>query len=279
MNPLHYQVYGLTVRSCAAIDGLVSIPPRESVDVDVHFGSEERADGRVFEYSDARFVVSPPAEEIWCTWTSTPQDAATYLLGPVLAYALRRRGIFSMHASAIIHRGKATLFAGAPGAGKSTTAAACALRGATVITDDVAAIRWREGQACVAAGYPRLRLWGDVARALWGAEDALPLLTPTWNKRYVDLPRLEIPFASESRAIGAICVFAGRAARASLRRVDGHQAAIALLRHASVTEVLDDALREDELADVARLASSVPVYELTAPDDIGRAGEICDLLP
>ncbi|HJQ40213.1 MAG TPA: hypothetical protein VKB93_23970 [Thermoanaerobaculia bacterium] len=280
-----YRVYGLTLRADAPIAGLVPIAP-VSPDIEIHlatrgaagfsppepFGGLKPAAPRVFEYSDARFVVSD--KDIWCEWTSTPEDAATYFLGPILAYALRRRGTLALHASSILVNERALLVAGAPGAGKSTVAAACALRGATVITDDVAAIEWRGEQPFVMAGYPRVRLWGDVAAALFGSEDALPLLTPTWNKRFAG----DFAFATEASPIGAICVLTGRAHAAALRAVAGHEAAISLLRHASVTSLLEDALREDELAAVARLAASVPVFELTAPDDLRRAGEVCDLL-
>lgn len=272
-SAISYRVYGLTLRANDAIAGLVPVAAA-APDIDIHLGSLDGADGRTFEYSDARFVVSPDARAIWCSWTSTPEDAATYLLGPILAYALRRRGTLALHASSVVIRDRAVLIAGAPGAGKSTAATACALRGATVMTDDVAAIEWRGDRPFVHAGYPRLRLWSDVAASLFGSEDALPLLTPTWSKRYVDT----FTFASEAMPIGAICVLTGRAAQPSLRAVAGHEAAIALLRHASVTHVLEDALREDELAHVTRLASAVPVYALTAPDALRRAGELCDLL-
>lgn len=208
--------------------------------------------------------MSPGADEIWCTWTSTPEDAATYLLGPVLAYALRHRGTLALHASAVVLDGGAVLIAGAPGAGKSTTAATYARAGATVITDDVAAIEWRDGRPFVMAGYPRLRLWGDVAKAMWGREEALPLLTPTWNKRFLDLTSHEYQFATEAQPVAAVYVLTGRAPEGSLRQVQGHEAAITLLRHASVTDLLEEALREDELAQVARLASSVAVFALVA---------------
>ena len=240
----------------------------DPADIRIYFGSEEGAHGRAFDYADARFVVSPDASEIWCTWTSTPEDAATYFLGPILAYALRHRGTLALHASAVVDvhvdGGTAILIAGAPGTGKSTAAATYALRGATVITDDVAAIEWRGERPFVKAGYPRLRLWSDIAQALWGSEDALPLLTPTWTKRFVDLTAGDYAFATGAHPIGAIYVLTGRAAEASLRAITGHEAAIALLRHASVTHILEDELREDELAQVAGLASAVPVFELTA---------------
>jgi len=255
---------------------LAAAPVR--VDVTIHW-NRDGATGYALEYEDARFVVSGDASEIWCEYTSTAEDAATYLLGPVLAYTLRRRGTLALHASAIVVREHAVLIAGAPGAGKSTVAAACALRGATVLTDDVAAIEWRGGRAFVMPGYPRLRVWSDVAEALWGAAEALPLLTPTWSKRFIDLTTGEFFFAAEERPVGAICVLTGRAGEPSLREVHGHEAAIALLRHASVTYALDDSLREGELAQVTRLASAVPVFELIAPDDLRRAAELCDLLP
>ncbi|HEV3485677.1 MAG TPA: hypothetical protein VG106_09740, partial [Vicinamibacterales bacterium] len=71
---------------------------------------------------------------------------------------------------------------------------------------------------------------------------------------------------------------AGRAPEPSLRLLDGHEAAIALLRNASVTEQLRDDLRERELAQVTRLAESVPVFELVTPDDLRRAPEVCEIL-
>jgi hypothetical protein len=276
----------LTLRASAPIAGLVPLHGAPRPDVDVHFGNTDSthgrafdgAHGRAFEYEDARFVVAPDASAIWCAWTSTPEDAATYLLGPVLAYTLRQRGTLALHASAFVLREHALLIAGAPGAGKSTVATVSALCGATVITDDVAAIQWRGEHPLVLPGYPRLRVWGDVAAALFGAEDALPLLTPTWSKRFVDLTSGALAFTADAHPIGAICVLTGRAAKPSLREVRGHEAAIALLRHASVTHVLEDSLRGPELAQVARLASSVPVFELIAPDDVRRAGEVCDLL-
>ena len=212
---------------------------------------------------------------IWCAWSSdsTAADTATYLLGPVLAYVLRLRGTLALHASAVAHGDRTLLIAGAPGAGKSTTAALFARHGATVITDDVAAIVWREGAPFVMPGYPRVRLWSDVAEAFWGRADALPLLTPTWEKRFA-----EVTIVDEPQRIAAVCVITAREREPQLREVSGAGAAIALLRHASMTHALDASMRERELAEVARLASSVPVLEVVAPDDLRRAEEVVRML-
>ncbi|HEX7151733.1 MAG TPA: hypothetical protein VF618_09620 [Thermoanaerobaculia bacterium] len=231
------------------------------------------------DYKDGtRFVLD--GDDVWCSWAadSTPEDTATYLLGPVLAYVLRLRGTLALHASGVCLDGKAYLIAGNAGMGKSTTATQFAARGVDIVTDDVAPLVWRDSGAFVLPGYPRLRLWGDVAASMFGAADALPLLTPTWAKRFVDLTADGYRFATGAVPLGGIFVLAGRAATPSVRTLHGHEAAIALLRHASMTHALDASMRERELTQVTELASAVPVRELTAPDDLERAGEVCDLI-
>ena len=302
MTLFHARIYGLAVSSDRAIDGLLPAAPTSA---DLHITLAPRAVPRpapageilhegdldpesqtaavtirrtpagawTLDYRDGtHFEIASDARAVHGEWEtdSTPQDAATYLLGPVLAYVLRLRGTLALHASGIVIDGKAVLIAGAPGAGKSTTATAFARRGATVITDDVAAIEDRR----VHPGYARLRLWPDVAEALWGSPDALPLLTPTWTKRYLD----RFALAARPYEIGGICAIVDRGPSPSLRRLHGHEAAIALLRHASMTHALDASMRERELSQVTELAAAVPVFALTAVDDLHRLDEICAII-
>ena len=58
----------------------------------------------------------------------------------MLGYLLHRHGRVALHASVLAWDGAAFVFAGRPGAGKSTLAAALAQRGAPAISDDVAAV-------------------------------------------------------------------------------------------------------------------------------------------
>src|SRR3990172_8951778 len=120
-----------------------------------------------FFYSDGvRFAVDREGRELWADWPDgyALEDAATYLVGPVLGFVLRLKGIIPLHASAIAIEDQAITLLGLPGGGKSTTAAAFAHRGFAVLSDDVVALDDGGGRFLVAPGYPRVNLWPDSVR-------------------------------------------------------------------------------------------------------------------
>ncbi len=299
--PEHYRVYGLALRSSIAIEGLEAVTSNTTdPDVDLVTGDvaplggellatdpaddeepavqvERVGDTFVFAYRDGtRFRLEDRGRRITTEWTSTAADMATYLLGPILAFVLRLRGVLALHASAVSMRGRALLLCGAAGAGKSTTATALLLRGARAVTDDVAAIVWQDARPYVQPGYPRLRLWSDSVARLYGAPDALPLLTPTWEKRFAST---ESSFVREPQEVGAIAVLRGREADAAhVRRLQGHEAVMSILVRTSVQHLLDGADRRDELARIAQLVAAVPVFELRARDDLEALDEVTTAL-
>src|SRR5436190_1827012 len=88
------------------------------------------AAGFGFTYADGtRFWIDAEGTQIWMTSEKSDEDACTYLAGPILSFALRLRGDFSLHASAIATAAGAVAIAGPHGAGKSTTAAAFGVNG------------------------------------------------------------------------------------------------------------------------------------------------------
>lgn len=289
----HYRIYGLTLRSQVPIDGLLPQAPSPAIDCEIRVGAvvplaetpdatwlhEEGEPGAritrgdaavVLEYRDGtRFRIEPGV--ITTAWTTTAEDMATYLLGPVLALVLRQRGHLVLHASAVVVNDHALLFAGAAGAGKSTTATAFVAGGAAMLTDDVAAVRWEDSRPLILPGYPRLRLWDDSAAALFGAAEALPLLTPTWEKRYADTAA---SFLDRPVPLRAVVALAPREEATRIHRIHGHEAVIAVLARTSVPALIHEETRGTELAQVAELVAAVPVLEVAPRHDLGATAEL-----
>src|SRR5262249_29214347 len=115
-----------------------------------------------FSYADkTEFVVDQTGREIWTTWPAplTLEDNATYLLGPVMRFVLLLRGMVCLHASSVVIDGKAFALLGPAGAGKSTTAAAFAERGFSILAEDVVTLDDRGDSFYVRPAYPCIRLW------------------------------------------------------------------------------------------------------------------------
>ena len=98
---------------------------------------------------------------------SADQDIAIFLAGNVFGILLHQRNHIVLHASAVAVGGKAVLFCGASGAGKSTIAAALGSRGYTLVTDDQAAITLDGGGVPIVHPDGRLlKLWNKSIGAL-----------------------------------------------------------------------------------------------------------------
>ena len=95
----------------------------------------------------------------------------TLLAGRFMGYLLRQRGYLALHASAIAIDGRAALFLGESGAGKSTTAASFYSRGHQILADDVAAVCLAERGIELRPAWPGFRLLDDSRKAI-GTEAA-----------------------------------------------------------------------------------------------------------
>jgi hypothetical protein len=313
-----YAAFGLSIRSNLPIPGLPAAPPDEPTASEsglevtlgslppalargaldpILFQSDELDDGVaslsvrrmrqqggvVFSYADGSvFAIDARGTRVWATWPShmTVDDAATYLLGPVMSSVLRARGVFSLHAGAVELAGGAVAVAGAPQAGKSTVLAALALRGATVLTDDVAPLMEHCGALHVHPSYPRIRLWEDSVELLFGSREALPRLTPTWEKRYLDV-RERALFGRRSRALRCIFVLGERTRAAGaprLRRLSRRDAFTAVLAHLHTVWMVPGAPQDSVFRIASRIAREIPVALVEPHTDPGRLPELCDLI-
>jgi hypothetical protein len=237
-----------------------------------------------FLYRDeVRFAVERQGREIWGDWPEsyTLEDACTYLLGPVLGFVLRLRGVTCLHASAVAVDGQAIVLVGSPGAGKSTIAAAFAQRGFSVIADDVVALAEDGKNFQVQPGYPRVNLWSDSVRALFGSDEALPRITPTWDKRYVALGDNGFGFASNPLPLGAIYVLGTREAALEAPVIDdiaGSNALQELVTNTYVNYLLDREMRSQEFDVLTRLVVRIPIRRVRAPADYSAVLDLSEAI-
>jgi hypothetical protein len=200
----------------------------------------------------------------WWMDPLTRADAVTYLLGPVLAFLLRLQGRVPLHASGVAIDGSAVLFAGAAGAGKSTTAAALASLGHPLLSDDVVPLADGDSGPSAWPGYPRVSLCDDAAQALFADADDLPAFSATYRKRYLDLETAGLAFQPAPLPIGQVVVLAGHTPgpAPAVRPLGPREALVALLPHTYGTYLIDMGMRAREFDLLARLVDAVPVYEV-----------------
>ena len=94
------------------------------------------------------------------------RNVRLYLLGSAFGALLHQRGLLPLHANAVEIDGRAAVFMGEAGAGKSTLGAWFHDHGFRVIADDVCVVRFdHNGGVLVCPGLPRLRLWKEALEA------------------------------------------------------------------------------------------------------------------
>jgi hypothetical protein len=311
----HYQVYGLPLLANRAIPGLVGQPAAATNQWQVRLGSmpaginareisesaclyvsNKRSDDgepswkicRLAEenylrfrfYDGTDFVIDRHGRRIWATWPEplTLEDTATYLVGPVLGFILRLTGTTCLHASAVAVGSRAVAFVGAPGSGKSTTAAAFTKLGYAILSDDIVALSERSGNFVAEPGYPRLNLWPDSASAVCGSADGLPRITPTWDKRYLNLCSDRRRFQPQPLRLAAVYIFGARTDDPNAPFVDGlpvHRGLIELIGNSYANHLLDHRQRAEEFSVLGHLANALPLRRLIPNADPSLLPQLC----
>lgn len=234
-------------------------------------------------YADGtRFVIDGAGARLWgtCSAPLTIEDLAVYLRGPVAGFLLQRRGISAFHASAVCLGEHAVVVCGHSESGKSTTAAAFALRGIPILCDDIAAVAAHEELFYVEPAYPRICLWPDAVRALFGAPDALPRLTPTWEKRFLPLDGAMAAFEARRRPVAVIYILAERSEEEAplIEEVTPREALLELVRNTYMNWLLDRKQRIAEFDLLSKLVTQVPVRRIVPHVDPARIGALCELV-
>ncbi|HEY0365929.1 MAG TPA: hypothetical protein VGC73_05600 [Pyrinomonadaceae bacterium] len=231
-----------------------------------------------FRYADeTEFVIEKTGTEVWAKWSEplTLEDTTTYLLGPVMGFVMLLRGVVCLHASAVAIGDKAIALLGPAGSGKSTTAAAFAERGYSVLAEDVVTLDDRGDQFLVRPGYPCIRLWPAAVKALYGSEAHLPKLTPNWDKCYLDL---NDNFQREPLPLGAIYHLRERRHDATapfVQALDRSDGLMSLVANTYATKLMDKQMRAREFELLTRVVQNVPLRRVTPHSDPSRLNDLC----
>lgn len=316
--PFRYSLFDLTVESDGAIPDLIpscidgppvlrwflGALPAFARKVDVaslslwHSTVETTAGGRphraiwripgssyyLLEYFDGhRFVFNEAATEVWAEWPSdaTAADNFCYLLGPVMGMLLTLRAVPCLHGSCVQMGEGCVAIVGSAEAGKSTTAAAFALRGHTVVSDDITTLEQKGGEIMVRPSYPRIRLWPSSAGVLRVPLEQLPALTPNWDKRYLDLRGEGLHFAGAALPLRAVYVLQAREAstqRPCIETASPREQLLDLIGNMYVAQLPHEGRQAREFPVLRDIASRLPVRRVFPHSDPDRLQRLCELI-
>lgn len=326
-NSFKYKAYGLTLQSNQPLTGLIPACSNAPVDVlvdligdrslkavpqatlnftpyqnqDDEFGmrlwSIKRGDssytrfwfrGTLDRCGTVDFCIDEHGERISVIWNQVEiDDVIAILLGSVLGCLLRLRGATPLHGCVVAIGEKSIVILGEKGAGKSTTAAALASRGHSILSDDIAVLGDKTQDWLVQPGYPRLRLWPKSINALYkGSEDELTPVFFSWEKRFVQLTdnssETGWQFHTEPLPLAAIYILGERQpgnSQPAIEPISSMTAMMTLMSHRSVKDLkLAHDKQEQEFTVLNRVAMKVPVRKVIRSDNLEALPQLCEAI-
>ncbi len=233
------------------------------------------------DYSDGhQFWLDRKGTRVWAVWpnSSTIEEVTSYLLGPVLGVLLRYRGVICLHASAVSINGRAVAFLGAPGAGKSTIAAALAQRGHLVLADDITALEERSGVIYAQPAYPGVCLWPDSMALLYRDLPETAPLSKQDKRRVASQEGLR--FESRPLPLHRIYLlgYQDSCLEASTTAISPRSLLLSLAANTYANSILDNQGRAQEFSILGRIASAVQGKALEARRDASQIAACCSLI-
>jgi hypothetical protein len=220
----------------------------------------------------AEFLLSANRIAVRAPQAGTEPVLEIRLLGPVLSYWLERRGIPTLHASAVAVDGQAVAFISHHGGGKSGLAAGMMRAGYPLLTDDILPVEDRDGILLGRPGYPQMRMWPDEGAHFVERFEELPLVHPELSKRRVPVgPGGFGAFHDSALPLAAIFLAERRDPEEAggvleILPLSPMEAVIELVRHSFSPHLVEAAgLQPARLDLFARLVKQVPVRRLVYP--------------
>ncbi|MCC5636918.1 hypothetical protein LC593_13820 [Nostoc sp. CHAB 5844] len=194
-----------------------------------------------------------------------PQLLNLYILSEALGLILYQRGLFLIHASAVKIGEQVVIFAGCPGAGKSTTAAAFAQCGYTVLGDDMVAISLNStGKAMVYPAFPQIKIWPATVQGLGYKQSSLSPLFSGSRKRIIQNKE---KFPDKAFSLAHIFIIE-EGVEFKITKMLGTEAFLALARFFPLPSgLLEGVALEQHFKQCIQLANQFDIWKLENPKD------------
>jgi hypothetical protein len=226
----------------------------------------------LFEFvvsSDGRSICARPLQ------AATLEAFQVYLLGQALSFSLLRFGFEPLHVTVVEFDEGAVAFAGEPGLGKSSLAAACLAAGARLVTDDVAVIVPGSDPPLVHPGPRRIKLFPKVADRLVPGlfpEAQLNDLTP---KLILSVPEAKV--VDSPTPLSLLYDLRRTSARqVTSRALTPRAAFLATMRSAFNVMVSDADRQKNQVVFAADLIERLPMRSLSYRRDIRTVGKVVE---
>lgn len=281
-GPADYQL--VEVDALPAVDGwrqCGSSPVEEGVECRM-FQSPDGSTFRLVFDDTGAFEVDRDGRRLrWCAPEAVDRVRARKdVLGRVFAVLFHRRGVPTLHGSAVEFDGAGLCFLAPKFHGKSTTAAALVDAGGTLLADDLVVLEPRDdGSSVLRPTLPTLHLWPDSAGRV--GRDAT--LAPGQDEQVKVQIRWEPGAGLQAEPVplkGIYLLAPVEGDDATVRRfpLSPGTAALALLGQMKVADLLGAAGVFDLLPIASRLVDGVGVHRLEVPRDLDRLPELVETL-
>lgn len=281
-----YTAYGLAIRSAFELPELPTVNDPSNPDVDIVDGSGQLEpvpdsvpgegtrriqatagqcrltyDGiGTFLVEDGSRVAFDADDEAIAAGDVPSKVVRRLFENEMMGILCHQRGVLVLHASAVAVEGRAAVFLGPCGAGKSTTAAAFHAQGYTVLEDDVVCIQSDDGGPRVRPGVPQLRLKPDAIDALGIEGTTRPEGGTGSVKRYKHLEpsRGPVPLTA--------CYLLTRSEELTVEPVDPRERVLELITRTYTGGMLEETdATGTNLTQCSQVATTVPFRRLSRP--------------
>ena len=232
----------------------------------------------------ADFLVLQDGKSIQC-WPCPDTPAATIrhlLLDQVMPLLLSWLGRLVLHASAVSTPEGAIAFVGKTGSGKSTLASSFSEDRAAVLSDDCLLLQEEHGGLTAIPSYPGVRLWPEVADAMFEEGKPLAEVAHYTEKRRVN-GNAGIEFCTLPAALRRVFFLAplGEADQAAEIRIEplsSRDAVIELVKYTYLIDVTDRQRLQQDFERLTRVAIQPLFYRLVFPHDFSLLPKVRQMI-